>query len=215
MEIGIAEFMISFEQWFLFLSITFAVSASPGPLMLLTMSNGINYGYIRSLPGVFGASSGNLILVFFTGLGISLLFQLDEKVFASIKWAGIFYLLYLGLKQIVGARAAGNTIVRNKIIENATGIFLKSFLVSLTNPKGLIYFIALFPQFVDVDKPLYMQFVILTVTFLLTDFIWMSIYAKGGHLLKVWLETGKHNASIRYISGGLLLLAALILLSTD
>lgn len=207
--------MISIDQWMLFLSITFVVSASPGPLMLLTMSNGINHGYIKSLPGMLGASIGNLILVILTGLAVGLLFQLPDPVFITIKWAGVFYLLYLGGRQIFGAKTVASIATEDEFNRRASRVFTKSLLVSLSNPKGLFYFIALFPQFVVVSESIAPQFVVLTITFLMTDFLWMSIYAKGGHIINVWLSKGKHDTSVRYVSGILLFIAALILFASE
>ncbi|MBN1378940.1 MAG: LysE family translocator [Gammaproteobacteria bacterium] len=202
--------MISLSHWLLFFSVTFAVSASPGPLMLLTMSNGMHYGYFRSLPGMLGASLGNLILVGVTALGIGLLVHSSEEKLTALKWFGVLYLIYLGGKQFFSLHRYALSI-QTDIQTSGLQILFKAFLVSLTNPKGIIYFVALFPQFIVLQKPLALQFMILTLTFLVTDLIWMSIYAKGGNILAMWLKSAGHQYYIRCLSGGLLIVAALIL----
>ena len=203
--------MISFDQWLLFLSVTFVVSASPGPLMLLTMFNGINYGYSRSLPGMLGASCGNLILVAITALGISLLLNYADSAITFIKWFGVLYLFYLGCKSLFVRHAPGLSTAHYSGAAGPRNIFLKSFLVSISNPKGLVYFAALFPQFIEISKPLPLQFLILTITFLATDFLWMSVYAKGGHLFAQWLSTRGHRDGLQRLSGFLLVVAAVLL----
>src|SRR5688500_7260540 len=84
----------------LFLSITFLVSASPGPVMLACMSNGARYGIARALEGMMGASLGNLCLVALSALGLGLIISSNDVLFFAIKWLGAIYLIYLGVQMI-------------------------------------------------------------------------------------------------------------------
>ena len=179
--------------------------------MLLSMSNGINYGYLRSLAGMLGASFGNLILVAWTAVGIGVILDYQDSIFPILKWFGILYLSYLGGKEFFKKQDSGLGKLDNQHLSGTKKIFLRAFFVSLSNPKGLIYFIALFPQFVVPNESIVLQFSVLTLTFLVTDFLWMSIYAKGGTILANWLNAGGHGRKMRHLSAMLLIIAAIVL----
>ena len=83
--------------------------------------------------------------------------------------------------------------------------------VAVTNPKGLIYFGALFPQFIDIQRSMPPQFALLTVIFLAMDLVWMGIYALGGRGIMRWLRSPEHQRWFNWISGGLLIAAGVAL----
>lgn len=190
----------------LFLSITFVVSASPGPVMLSCMANGGRVGLRKALVGMLGASLGNLVLVGLSALGLGLLVSQNDFLFTTLKWFGAAYLAFLGL-QIIRAPISNNQLQAAPIESTAKSIGWNSFFIAISNPKGLIYFGALFPQFINYQEPLALQFLILTVTFLVTDLIWMMIYAMAGKKIMDWLKTPKHQLWFNCLSG-LVLIAA-------
>jgi threonine/homoserine/homoserine lactone efflux protein len=87
--------------------------------------------------------------------------------------------------------------------------------VAITNPKGLIYFAALFPQFIDTEQSMPPQFTLLTVIFLATDLLWMSIYALGGSVIMRWLKSPRHQRWFNRIAGGALIAAGIALAFTQ
>jgi homoserine/homoserine lactone efflux protein len=162
------------------------------------------YGFAKSLYTMLGASTGNLVLMLLSALGLGLLVEQAEWIFHTIKWLGAAYLVYLGI-QLALAPPLGMDLKSRQI--RSSHLFGKAFIVAVTNPKGLIYFGALFPQFIDIHRSMPPQFALLTVIFLAMDFIWMSVYALGGRSIMRWLTSPQHQRWFNWISGGALILA--------
>jgi len=197
---------MSLDQLILFISMTFFVSASPGPVMLSCMAYAGRYGFKSSLYGMLGASCGNLVLMFLSALGISLLVEQSTSIFLWIQWLGAAYLSYLGVQLFFAAptnlNTTGATVPAHHLLSRA-------FIIAITNPKGLLYFGALFPAFINVEENIAPQFALLTVIFLTMDLVWMLIYAKGGSALMQWLDKPEHQRWFNRISGGLLVVAGI------
>lgn len=204
---------MSIAEFTLFLSITFIVSASPGPIMLSCMSNGGRYGLAKSFAGMMGASLGNLVLVLLTALGFGLLVSSSDVLFNTIKWLGALYLMYLGV-QIIRQPAPPSSRPELQTRQTQRSLWLSSFFIAISNPKGLIYFAALFPQFIHYEQPLLWQFSLLTATFLLTDLLWMLVYAAAGQRIMVWLKTPRHQTIFNTLSGLALIVVGLLLAAT-
>ena len=196
------------EQLWLFVTITLVLSASPGPVMLACMIDAGRYGFSKSLYTMLGASIGNLVLMLLSALGLGLLVEQAEWIFHTIKWLGAAYLVYLGV-QLIRAPALSVDINTRQIRNHH--LFTKALIVAVTNPKGLIYFGALFPQFIDIQRSMPPQFALLTVIFLAMDFVWMSIYALGGRGIMRWLKSPAHQRWFNWISGGALIIAGVVL----
>ncbi|MCE3253529.1 MAG: homoserine lactone transporter [Cellvibrio sp.] len=199
------------DQLWLFTTITLVLSASPGPVMLACMIDAGRYGFAKSLFTMLGASAGNLVLMLLSALGLGLLVEEAEWIFHTIKWIGAAYLVYLGI-QLAFAPPLNVDLEARQI--RSSHLFGKAFVVAVTNPKGLIYFGALFPQFIDIHRSMPPQFALLTVIFLAMDFVWMSIYALGGRGIMHWLKSPEHQRWFNWISGGALILAGGVLAFT-
>ncbi len=199
------------EQLWLFTTITLVLSASPGPVMLACMVDAGRYGFAKSTFTMLGASTGNLILMLLSALGLGLLVEQAEWIFHTIKWIGAAYLVYLGIQLAI---APPLNVDLNSREVRSSHLFGKAFIVAVTNPKGLIYFGALFPQFIDIHRSMPPQFTLLTVIFLTMDFVWMSIYAFGGRSIMRWLKSPEHQRWFNWISGGALILAGGVLAFT-
>ena len=196
------------DQLWLFITLTFFVSASPGPVMLSCMADAARFGLRHSLFTMLGASSGNLVLMLLSALGLSLLVAQAQWIFHGIQWLGAAYLMYLGYQLM---RAAPLSVAQVAQQVRRDHLFGKAFLVAITNPKGLIYFGALFPQFIDVQQPMAMQFTWLTLIFLAMDLLWMLAYAAGGRMLMHWINSPRHQRWFNYCCGGALVLAGIAL----
>jgi homoserine/homoserine lactone efflux protein len=190
----------------LFLSITFVVSASPGPVMLTCMTNGGRLGLRKAFVGMLGASAGNLCLVALSALGLGLIVSQNDILFNILKWGGAAYLVFLGV-QIMRSPVVLEQQHGALSVDSTKSLWWNSFFIAVSNPKGLIYFGALFPQFIAYHQPLAAQFLVLTLTFLITDLVWMFIYAIAGNSIMRWLKTPTHQLWFNSLSG-LVLIAA-------
>jgi homoserine/homoserine lactone efflux protein len=194
----------------LFLSITFIVSASPGPVMLSCMTNGGRLGLHKAFVGMLGASLGNLCLVVLSALGLGLIISQNDILFNVIKWGGAAYLVFLGM-QIMRTPIVLEQKQDTLSMDTTKSLWWNSFFIAISNPKGLIYFGALFPQFIAYQEPLTPQFLTLTLTFLVIDLMWMFIYAMAGNSIMRWLKTPKHQRGFNALSGLVLIAAGIFM----
>jgi threonine/homoserine/homoserine lactone efflux protein len=192
--------------------LAFAVAATvaiviPGPTVLLALANGSRYGVRRATFGMFGAVASDVVLVVAVGFGLGALLMASETAFTVIKWVGVAYLAFLGVRMLLsrGALLHGDPAADPRGARGA--LFTKSFLVAVTNPKGYLFVGALLPQFIVPGAPQLAQYVVIGIVFCALDFAIMFAYALLGsqavRLLKrqgaVWIER---------VSGGILLALA-------
>lgn len=165
-----------------FALVAFIGIATPGPTVLLALSNGSRFGVGRALFGMAGAVASDFVLIGAVSAGLGALLAASEFWFAVVKWIGVAYLAFLGIMLLrskgtfdEALRAAGEGRARS-----ARAIFLKSFLVAVTNPKGYLFFSAFLPQFVAPAAPQAPQFLALAIVFATIDFAVMFTYAALG-----------------------------------
>ena len=185
------------------------MSASPGPVMLSCMANGGRFGMRAAFMGMLGACGGNLVLVALSAFGLGLIVSQNDTLFNIVKWGGAAYLAFLGVQII--RKPVTTDVSHASQITSTRSVVLNSFLIAISNPKGIIYFGALFPQFISYQQPIGFQFFILTITFLITDLIWMFAYAIAGNKIMQWLKSPKHQLWFNTLSGLVLIIAALFM----
>jgi len=166
----------------LFSIVALAAIATPGPTVLLALSNGSRRGVRGALPGMFGAMLSDFVLVGAVALGLGALLAASEFWFSMLKWVGAAYLAWLGIRML---RSQGGSFERPaEGAAAATGsgrqVFFKSFLVAVTNPKGYLFCSALLPQFIDPAASQGMQYAIIAVLFAGLDMAVMLVYAFVG-----------------------------------
>jgi threonine/homoserine/homoserine lactone efflux protein len=182
--------------------------ATPGPTVLLALTNGSRYGVRRSVAGMLGAVASDIVLVGAVALGLGALLAASEFWFSVVKWVGAAYLAWLGVRLLrsqggldlsASSTAQGDAPPRT--------LFAKSFLVAVTNPKGYLFCSALLPQFINASQPQWPQYIAIGLVFAGIDFAVMFGYAAiGAHAIRLlrrravlWLD--------RCCGGALLLLA--------
>jgi threonine/homoserine/homoserine lactone efflux protein len=163
-----------------FAIVAFIGIVTPGPTVLLALTNGSRYGVRASLPGMVGAVLSDFVLISAVALGLGALLAASEYWFSVVKWVGVAYLVYLGIRML---RSTGTLALPNEdssVVPSSRAIFLRSFLVAVTNPKGYLFFSAFLPQFIIPTEPQLPQYVVLASTFATIDFMVMFGYAAGG-----------------------------------
>ncbi|MES2412901.1 MAG: LysE family translocator [Pseudomonadota bacterium] len=187
---------MSMTTLLLFAFVALVTIATPGPTVLLALANGTRYGVKRALPGMLGAVLSDFVLVGAVALGLGALLAASEFWFSVLKWLGAAYLAWLGLRLL---RSKGGFDVQPEAGAAARGhraIFIKSFMVAATNPKGYLFCSALLPQFIDPGAAQTPQYIALAIVFAGMDFSVMLAYAFVGaravRLLKVsaikWID---------------------------
>jgi threonine/homoserine/homoserine lactone efflux protein len=164
---------------FLYVVAVSAVMVTPGPSMLLALNNGATYGMRIAGYGFIGAILADSLLIGAVGCGLGALLQASEHLFAVVKWGGAFYLLYLACV-LWRAPAKALKVSASSAVATGKAAFLRSLMVGLSNPKGLLFYSAFLPQFIHLDRPVGMQYLILAVVSAVINCIMMTIYAYGG-----------------------------------
>ena len=156
-----------------------AVMMVPGPSMLLALNNGASHGMRIAAFGMAGAALSDLILIAAVGCGLGALLQASEQLFSLVKWLGAAYLLYLAWL-LWRAPTRALQYATGTVVASGRSAFLRSLLVGLSNPKGLLFFSAFLPQFIRTDESVVQQYLVLAITSAAIDCVMMSIYAVGG-----------------------------------
>lgn len=165
----------------LFALVAFVAIATPGPTVLLALSNGSRFGVRRSLPGMLGAVLSDFVLVGAVALGLGALLAASEFWFSVLKWTGAAYLAWIGWRML---RSSGALSLPADGLASADAsaarVLSKSFLVAVTNPKGYLFCSALLPQFIDPAAAQWPQYLAIGVVFAGLDFLVMLAYAVVG-----------------------------------
>jgi len=172
--------MISLSTLFLFIATTFVVVLSPGPAAIATTAEATANGFKRSLLVILGIASANLVYFILSATGIAALIIASNTLFSIIKWAGVAYLLYLGISAIVSKSGPMNVDPAKKRTGKLHRVFIKGFILEISNPKALLYFSALLPQFIDINQAIIPQIVIFAFICFILDFLCYAFYGYLG-----------------------------------
>ena len=155
---------MSFETWLAFVAASAVIVLIPGPTVLLVVSYALGQGWRAALPMAIGVALGDFTAMTLSLLGIGALLMASATVFTLVKWAGAAYLVYLGIKLF----RAGGTLEAEPRSASAPGLKMlaHAWLVTSLNPKGILFFVAFFPHFVNPSAPFLPQVLILQATFL-------------------------------------------------
>lgn len=148
----------------------------PGPIVTLVVANSLAYGQRTGLATVAGSSSGNALLVAAGALGLTTLLALASELFEVLRWAGVAYLVYLGVKQWRQAFTAGK-MVEMPALPSRSGVFWQGVVVAITNPKTIFFYAAFFPQFIDPNLAIGPQLLAMSVAMVAIATALDSLYA--------------------------------------
>lgn len=170
---------MSFATWFAFVIAGTVIAISPGSGAVLSMSHGLAYGLKKASGTVLGLQLGLILVLLIAGAGVGSLLLASSLAFTVVKVVGALYLIYLGIAQWRAAAASG-PLASTEGLEAHPSLgkrVLTGFLTNATNPKGIIFMVAVLPQFISKDAPLLPQLAILGVTMVTIDSIVMHGYA--------------------------------------
>jgi homoserine/homoserine lactone efflux protein len=185
--------------WITYFIATLILSITPGPGVFSSISSGLHHGFRLGLWNGVGMQAANVILVAIVSLGLGAILLASETLFAAVKWLGVIYLIYLG---VVTWRSPtrGFEEDRDDHANTVREVFMRGFFVNLTNPKGIIFFAAILPQFIEVARPQTPQYAILAATTFAVDVVVMGAYtALAAKVLRVMRDPSR----LRWVNRGL------------
>ena len=161
--------------WVTYFIATIILSLSPGPGVFSSISSGLHHGFRLGLWNGVGMQVANVLMVIVVALGLGTILLASETLFTAVKWLGVAYLIYLG---IATWRAAPRSFEedRDDNAHTPREVFMRGFWVNATNPKGIIFFAAILPQFIDVARPQLEQYAIFASTTFAVDLVVMMGY---------------------------------------
>ena len=193
----------------LFTLTSFVAIATPGPTVLLALSNGARFGTRVALFGMLGAMLSDLILIGAVSIGLGAVLAASETAFQILKWIGVIYLLYLGIQLLRTKPESQHGVLElHPTPIHPYRLFLKCLLVALTNPKGYLFFSAILPQFVNPQAHQFPQYALLALTFTAIDGLVMLAYARSGARAVQIFRTPMAMVWINRFSGGAIVVLA-------
>jgi threonine/homoserine/homoserine lactone efflux protein len=189
----------------LFVAAALALLLVPGPSVLYVVGRGVEGGPSAGLVSVLGIGLGTLGHVAFAAAGLSAIVASSATAFSIVRWLGAAYLVWLGLRRLLGRNDADLTV--NVESERLSRVFVEGVIVNLLNPKTALFFLAFLPQFVDPSRgPVWTQVSVLGLTLASLGLLADGLYALLGGTAADWLRQRSETASFRrmrrYIPGG-------------
>jgi len=188
---------VEFSTWIYFLITIALLAATPGPNVFLCITTSIQNGFKLSVYSAFGGFTATSIIFTLSFVGLGAIVLSSELIFNIVKYAGALYLIYLGYKAINSKEESFkfNNNQNTKSSKDKISSFTNGFIVGISNPKAIIFFTALFPQFINTSKPLMIQFIVLYTTFSIFELFWLIFYAYFGAKSSNWF-TKKGRAKV-------------------
>jgi homoserine/homoserine lactone efflux protein len=203
---------MSFTTWIAFVIAGTLIAISPGSGAVLSMSHGLAYGVKKASGTVLGLQLGLLLVFAIAGAGVGSLLLASEVAFTVVKTVGALYLIYLGLSQWRSKAVTSAVSTEGMAAHPSLGKrVLTGFLTNATNPKGIIFMVAVLPGFIDQDRPLLLQLVILGLTMMTIDTIVMHGYAfLASSMQRFFRDARAVKLQNRFFGGVLLVVGALL-----
>jgi len=203
---------MALDTWLAYFVASWLISLSPGAGAISCMAAGMRYGYARATWNILGLQLGILFVLAIVALGLGAIIAASTALFTAVKWLGAAYLVYLGVQQW---RAPASPVRDASAGDDSQGsprrLVMRGFLVNATNPKGIVFMLAVLPQFIDPARPQLPQYLICGSTLFFTDLVVMSGYTGVAAKVLRLLREPRHVRWINRTFGGLFVAAGAVL----
>jgi len=195
---------MSFQTWWLFVLMTFVVSGTPGPNMLLVMHNGARSGWRATMATMAGCMTSLIAMMSLSAAGLGALLQAFPAMFEGLRLVGAAYLMYLGVMCWRAPVNEASPVTPQEVEPHVRRIDLyrRGLLVAASNPKAILFCAAFFPQFINPQVAKLPQFGLLIATFTVIEVGWYFVYALSGHRLARYLQRASVLRTFNRVTGG-------------
>jgi len=202
---------MEWHVWLAFFGAAIAISISPGAGAIQSMATGLTHGVRRGYWSILGLEIGLMLQLALVAIGLGAAVAGSIVAFNIIKWIGVAYLIYLAVRQWRTAAIDLREQLGKATEAGRTGLVVRGFLVNATNPKGLVFFLAVLPQFVVPTAPLLPQYLAIGATMIAVDLVVMGLYTGLAVRLLTWLHTPRQQTILNRVFSGLFAAAAVVL----
>lgn len=196
------------ETWLVFFAASWVISLSPGAGAIASMSCGLQYGFWRGYWNALGLQLGLALQIAIVAAGVGAILAASATAFYAIKWFGVAYLVYLAVKQWRALPSDLSDDAAIRPLGKPLALVFRGFLVNISNPKALVFMLAVLPQFIDPHAPLVKQYLILGATMIVVDLIVMAGYTGLASRVLRLLRTPVQQRRMNRTFAGLFLGAA-------
>ncbi len=212
--IGVAAWLsaVNWDTYWLYLLTEAALSLSPGPAVMLVIAYGLARGARRSLLAALGVLSANALYFAISATALGAILIASKPFFVAVKWLGALYLVYIGVSALLG-RDSPITVSKAATGRSAASIYLSGLTLQLANPKTLIFFVAILPQFVDPSLPIGAQMLWLAAGSILPELLILGGYGYLASRAASLATNARYSRMTDRIAGALVLGAAALVLS--
>jgi homoserine/homoserine lactone efflux protein len=202
---------VAWEVWLTFVGAAIAIAVSPGAGAIQSMATGLTHGVRRGYWSILGLEVGLMLQLALVAAGLGAVVTNSIVAFSVIKWIGVAYLVYLAFRQWRSATADLREQVGKAMDGGRLSLVVRGFLVNATNPKGLVFFLAVLPQFVVPTAPLMPQYLAIGATMVGVDLVVMGLYTALSVRLLKWMHTPRKQTIVNRVFSGLFAAAAVVL----
>ncbi|UXY53224.1 homoserine/homoserine lactone efflux protein [Pseudomonas tohonis] len=167
---------MAMHTWLAFLVACWVISLSPGAGAIASMSSGLQYGFLRGYWNAIGLQLGLALQIAIVAAGVGAILATSAMAFSAIKWFGVVYLVYLAVRQWRALPSDLSADSAERPLGRPLTMVLRGFLVNVSNPKAIVFILAVLPQFIDPHAPLVQQYLVMGVTMITVDLIVMAGY---------------------------------------
>ena len=199
---------MALDTWLAFFVASWIISLSPGAGAIASMSSGLQYGFLRGYWNAIGLQLGLAMQIAVVAGGLGAILAASSTAFYAIKWFGVAYLVYLAIKQWRALPMDMSEDATIRPIGKPKAMMFRGFLVNASNPKALVFMLAVLPQFVNPQAPLLIQYLILGATMISVDMIVMAGYTGLASKVLRLLRTPKQQKRMNRTFAGLFVGAA-------
>ena len=203
---------MALTTWTAYFFASILIALSPGSGAVLAMSHGLSYGVRRTQATIFGLQAGLLGILLVAGAGVGSLLVASELAFSIVKTLGASYLIYIGWMQWRSTQGlAGDDMASSQAAEKSVKLlsprklFLTGLLTNVTNPKGILFMVAVLPQFINPLRPLWLQLLLMAITTVAVDLVVMHGYAYAASRLQKLFKNAHAIKWQNRVFGGLLM----------
>ncbi|OAN16937.1 homoserine/homoserine lactone efflux protein [Photobacterium jeanii] len=189
------------DIWLAYLATAIVFSLAPGSGTVNSISNGMTYGFRKSLASIMGLQVGLSFHIILVGVGLGALVAQSATAFTVIKWIGVIYLIGLGIQK--WREQAALQVNTDQAPVSGQRLFRQAVLVNLTNPKSIVFLVALFPQFIQPDAPQLPQLLILGITTVVVDMCVMLGYVTLASRLAGYIRSPRMMGALNRVFGSM------------